>query len=203
MRLSHRAGWRRSRPPPSFSVMDAKVILCDFAEVSGGKLFVSGAGLALLASGTPMPPYRVNITLAILGLIRPEDTDATHKMTLELVQVGPSGEMRVALAEELPEGSDPADRGMFIAYFKAPRSPQMLPSDEWSMPMAIPMFGLGLPQLGPYYFSVRVDGREMDRASFRLLPPQPQQEFGDAGISDLDQLGQPSDGHQAGGEPPL
>ncbi len=53
---------------------------------------------------------------------------------------------------------------MFIAYFVAPRSPQMLPGDEWSMPMAIPMFGLGLPDLGPYYFSVRVDGREMDRA---------------------------------------
>ena len=53
---------------------------------------------------------------------------------------------------------------MFIAYFVAPRSPQMLPGDEWSMPMAIPMFGLGLPELGSYYFSVRVDGREMDRA---------------------------------------
>ena len=153
--------------------MDAKVILCDFAEVSGGKLFVSGAGLALLASGTPTPPFRVNVTLAILGLIRPEDTDVQHKMTLELVHMGQSGETRIPLAEELPEGADPADRGMFIAYFLAPRSPQMLPTDEWSMPMAIPMFGIGLPQLGPYYFSVRIDGREMDRTSFRLVPPQP------------------------------
>ncbi len=41
--------------------------------------------------------------------------------------------------------------------------------------MAIPMFGLGLPELGPYYFSVRVDGREMDRAAFRLMPPAPPQ----------------------------
>jgi len=153
--------------------MDAKVILCDFAEVSGGKLFVSGAGLALLASATPAAPYRVNITVAIIGLIRPEDTDVQHKMTLELVHMGQSGENRVPLAEDLPEGADPADRGMFIAYFLAPHSPQMVPTDEWSMPMAIPMFGLGLPQLGPYYFSVRVDGREMDRTSFRLVPPQP------------------------------
>ena len=45
--------------------------------------------------------------------------------------------------------------------------------------MAIPMFGLGLPELGAYYFSVRVDGREMDRASFRLMPPPPPQ-AGDA-----------------------
>jgi hypothetical protein len=64
---------------------------------------------------------------------------------------------------------------MIIAYFVAPRSPQMLPADEWSMPMAIPLFGLGLPVLGPYYFSVRIDGREMDRTSFRVMPFQAQQ----------------------------
>ena len=161
--------------PHSFFVMDAKLLLCDFAEVSGGKLFVSGAGLALLASATPDKPYRVNISLAILGLINLGDTDAQHKMTVELVYVAGRNETRVPLADELPEGSDPADRGMFIAYFVAPRSAQMLPGDEWSMPMAIPMFGLGLPELGPYYFSVRVDGREMDRASFRLMPTPPPQ----------------------------
>ncbi len=157
--------------------MDAKVVLCDFAEVCGGKLFISGAGLAMLASGTPEPPYRVNITLAVLGLIGLGDTDVQHKLTLELVQVGQPGETRVALTDEVPDGGDPADRGMFIAYFLAPRSPQMLPGDEWTMPMAIPMFGLGLPDLGPYYFSVRVDGREMDRTSFRLLPMQPPEMF--------------------------
>jgi hypothetical protein len=156
--------------------MDAKVILCDFAEVAGGKMFISGAGLALLASATPAPPYRVNVSLAILGLIGLKDTDAQHKLTLELVYMGPDGsETRIALADEVPEGGDPADKGMFIAYFVAPRSPEMLPTDEWTMPMAIPMFGLGLPELGSYYFSVRVDGREMDRASFRLVLPQPPQ----------------------------
>lgn len=156
--------------------MDAKVILCDFAEVAGGKMFISGAGLALLASATPTPPYRVNVALAILGLIGLKDTDAQHKMTLELVYMSEQGgETRVPLADEVPEGGDPADKGMFIAYFVAPRSPEMLPTDEWAMPMAIPMYGLGLPALGSYYFSVRIDGREMDRATFRLVLPQPPQ----------------------------
>jgi hypothetical protein len=154
--------------------MDAKVLLCDFAEVSGGKLFVSGAGLALISSGTPAPPFRVNITLAVLGLINIGDTDLQHKMTIELVNVGTNGETRVMLSEDLPD-VDTADKGMIIAYFVAPRSPQMLPADEWSMPMAIPLFGLGLPVLGPYYFSVRIDGREMDRTSFRVMPFQAQQ----------------------------
>jgi len=169
-----RGGWHVGGLPRSFMGMDAKVILCDFAEVSGGKLFISGAGLAMLASATPSPPYRVNIALAILGVIGIGDTDVQHKMTLELVQLGAIGETRIPLAEDTPEGGDPADRGMFVAYFMAPRSPQMVPEDEWSMPMAIPMYGLGLPELGPYYFSVRVDGREMDRTAFRLIPPQPQ-----------------------------
>jgi hypothetical protein len=160
--------------------MDAKVVLCDFAEVSGGKLFISGAGLALLASGTPASPFRVNVTLAVLGLITPEDTDVQHKMTIELVHVGTSMENRVMLTDEVPEGSDPADRGMIVAYFVAPRSPEMLPNDEWSMPMAIPLFGLGLPEIGAYYFSVRIDGREMDRSSFRVVPPQPPQMIGGA-----------------------
>ena len=171
--------------------MDAKLLLCDFAEVSGGKLFVSGAGLALLASAPPAQPYRVNLSLASLGLLNLSDTDAQHKMTIELVYVTGRNETRVPLADELPEGNDPADRGMFIAYFVAPRSPQMLPGDEWSMPMAIPMFGLGLPDLGPYYFSVRVDGREMDRASFRLMPPPPPQVAdlpGGPGVAQGDQL---------------
>lgn len=174
-----RRGWRGSQPPHSFLGMDAKVVLCDFAEVSGGKLFISGAGLALLASGTPETPYRVNVTLAILGLITPADTDLQHKMTIELVHVGTT-ETRVMLTDEIPEGGDPADRGMIIAYFVAPRSPEMLPSDEWTMPMAIPLFGLGLPEIGAYYFSVRVDGREMDRTAFRVVPPPPPEALGGA-----------------------
>ncbi|MCL6091950.1 MAG: hypothetical protein M1435_03240 [Actinobacteria bacterium] len=174
--------------------MDAKVILCDFAEVAGGKMFISGAGLALLASGTPTPPYRVNVALAIMGLIGLNDTDAQHKMTLELVYMAPDGEeTRVPLADEVPEGGDPADKGMFIAYFVAPRSPEMLPSDEWAMPMAIPMYGLGLPALGSYYFSVRIDGREMDRSSFRLVMPQPPDAVAPPGA--------PGSGEQSAGGP--
>lgn len=184
--------------------MDAKVVLCDFAEVSGGKLFISGAGLALLASGTPAPPFRVNITLAVLGLINPADTDLQHKMTIELVHTGPSMETRVMLTDELPEGGDPADRGMIIAYFVAPRSPEMLPNDEWSMPMAIPLFGLGLPELGAYYFSVRIDGREMDRTAFRVMPPQPEQMLGGAPAAAPGETAGGSDGGvQGAAEPPL
>jgi hypothetical protein len=153
--------------------MDAKVILCDFAEVSGGKLFITGAGLSLVASGTAEAPYRVNFALAVLGQIAWEDTDLQHRMNIELVYTGDGNESRVMLTDSLPEGTSQSDVGTIVGLFVAPRSPAMIQTDEWAMPMAVPFFGLGLPQLGSYYFSVRIDGREMDRAAFRVLPPQP------------------------------
>lgn len=154
--------------------MDAKVLLCDFAEVSGGKLFISGAGIGVLASGTPTPPFRTSVSLAILVMLDVGDTDTPHKMTIELVYSNGGNETRVILNDELPPGAEASDRGMIIAQFMVPRNPQMSAEDELTLPMAIPLFGLPLPQLGLYYFSVRVDGREMDRATFRavLQPPE-------------------------------
>lgn len=153
--------------------MDAKLLLCDFAEVSGGKLFISGAGIGVLASATPTPPFRTSVSLAILVMLGFEDTDIAHKMTIELVYTGGTTETRVVLNDEMPADSDPADRGMILAQFMVPRNPQLGPEDELTLPMAIPLFGLPLPQVGPYYFSIRVDGREMDRATFRAVVQAP------------------------------
>src|SRR5437588_657341 len=72
-------------PSSTLGPVDAKVMLCDFAEVSGGKLFITGAGISLLASGSGTAPYPVNISLAILVSIPWTETDAQHVMTIELV----------------------------------------------------------------------------------------------------------------------
>jgi hypothetical protein len=149
--------------------MDAKVMLCDFAEVSGGKLFITGAGISLLASGSTTSPYPVNICLAILVSIPWTETDSRHVMTIELVSEASGSQQRVMLSDQLPEGHDPADQGMVVFVFSAARLPTMIDGDESTMPVAVPLFGLPLPELGPYFFSVRIDGREMDRASFRLV----------------------------------
>jgi hypothetical protein len=152
--------------------MDAKVLLCDFAEVSGGKLFITGAGISLVASSSPTSPYRINLCLAILVSIGWNETDEEHRMTIELVSEAGGGQQRVALSDQLPDGSDPADTGLIVVVFSASRSPVMVDGDESTMPMTVPLFNLPLAEQGPYFFSIRVDGREMDRASFRLLPQQ-------------------------------
>lgn len=153
--------------------MDAKVILCDFAEVSGNKLFVSGAGISLLASAATSSPYPINVSLAILIAVPWNETDTQHVLTIELVSEAKGVQERVILNDQLPEGADPADRGLLAFVFQASRSPAMIDGDESTIPIAVPMFGLPLTDLGPYFFSVRIDGREMDRASFRLVPRQP------------------------------
>lgn len=158
--------------------MDAKVLLCDFAEVSGGKLFITGAGISLVASSSLQPPYPINICLAVLVQIPWHETDAEHLLTIELVSEADGGQRRVMLSDQLPEQANPADRGMIALVFSAMRLPTMVDGDESIMPMSIPLFGLPLPEYGPYFFSVRIDGREMDRASFRLVPLPPQQQQG-------------------------
>jgi hypothetical protein len=152
--------------------MDAKVMLCDFAEVSGNKLFITGAGISLLASGATTAPFPVNISLAILVSIPWTETDSQHVLTIELVSEATGAQQRVMLSDQLPPEADPADMGLIVFVFSATRLPTMIDGDESTMPIAVPMFGLPLPELGPYFFSVRIDGREMDRASFRLIPRQ-------------------------------
>jgi hypothetical protein len=152
--------------------MDAKVLMCDFAEVSGGKLFITGAGISIVGSSAPQPPCQVNVCLAIIVSIPWTETDAQHLMTIELVSEASGAQQRVMLSDQLPEGADPADRGLILVGFSAARVPTMMPGDETTMPLSIPLFGLTLPEFGPYFFSVHIDGREMDRASFRLVPMQ-------------------------------
>lgn len=161
--------------------MDAKVLLCDFAEVSGGKLFITGAGISLIASSSAQAPYPINLCLAILVEIPWNETEAEHILTIEMVSEADGSQRRLMLSDQLPEQADPADRGMIHIVFSAMRLPTMIDGDESMMPMSIPLFGLPLPEYGPYFFSVRIDGREMDRASFRLVPLPPQQQVPGAG----------------------
>lgn len=154
--------------------MDAKVLLCDFAEVSGGKLFITGAGISLIASSSTQSPYPINLCLAVLVQIPWNETDADHLLTIELVSEADGSQRRLMLSDQLPEQADPADRGMIAVVFTARRLPTMVDGEESMMPMSIPLFGLPLPDYGQYFFSVRIDGREMDRASFRLVPLPPQ-----------------------------
>jgi hypothetical protein len=145
-------------------------MLCDYAEVSGGKLFVTGAGVNLVGSAAAEAPHPINIALALLVHIPWGATNHQHKMTIELVSDTEKGPERVMINQILPPDGDEADRGMIIALFNAGRSPNMVVGEESLMPVALPMLGLPLPRIGSYFFSISVDGTESDRVSFRVAP---------------------------------
>ena len=58
-------------------------------------MFITGAGISLLASGAPAAPFPVNISLAVLVSILWTETDSQHAMTIELISE--------ASAEETPD----------------------------------------------------------------------------------------------------
>ena len=149
--------------------MQAKVLLCDYAEVAQNKLFITGANINRLGVQPSEPPYGVNIALAISVTIPWNATNQQHVMTIELVsdQGGGTSE-RVPLSGMLPPNHDPADNGMIVAAFNAGRAPDMTPGEDTLIPIAIPIFGLPLPHPGSYFFNIRIDGTDVDRVSFRV-----------------------------------
>ena len=142
--------------------------LCDFAEVSGGKLFIAGAGINLIGTDQAEAPHPVNLTLALMIRIPWNATNQQHKLRIELVSDMSDGSKRVPINTVLPPNSDEEDKGTIIAMFNAGRSPNMQIGEETLMPIALPMMGLPLPNIGFYFFGIGIDGSEMDRVSFRV-----------------------------------
>jgi hypothetical protein len=149
--------------------MQAKVLLCDHAQVAQSKLFISGANINRMMVA-PNAPHVVNVALAIEVMVPWNATNQAHSLTVELVS---DGGARIPLADMLPPDHDAGDMGMIVANFNVGRSPDLLPGEDTLMPIALPFYGLPLPQLGSYFFVVRIDGTEVDRVSFRISPINP------------------------------
>lgn len=152
--------------------MDARVLFCDFAEVSGGKLFISGAGISLVGAVQPAPPYPLTAALAILITVPEKETDRPHRLTVELLRRdGDGAEQRIAMTGPAPD-TIPGEEGLVVHPFAIERGSNLIEGDDVCVPLALPLSQFPLPQLGGYTFSVHIDDVEMDRASFRLVPIQ-------------------------------
>jgi hypothetical protein len=148
-------------------MMKIKALLCDHAEVSGNKLFISGANINLLGVRSADVPLRVNFALAIVAEIPWNATNEPHTMSIELVSDQGGTAERVPLSDDLPAGQEEADKGMIFAQFNVGRGPNMKRGEDTLLPIALPFFGLPLPRPGGYFMAIRIDGTELDRVSFR------------------------------------
>jgi hypothetical protein len=112
----------------------ATLILCDYAVVSEGKLYISGGGWSMVGPGPS--PAAIGILIAvpwdranhpIKMVLRLEDSDGQP-----VTQSGPLGDEPVQVAGELEIG----------------RPPGLKPGTPLNLPLAI-NFGAGIPGLVP------------------------------------------------------
>jgi hypothetical protein len=150
------------------SYMEASVIICDYAQVNNGKMYIVGAAGNLLVTQQAEAPHAINAWAAILVAVPWHSHNQAHKLVVSLVD---EDGHKIPLAHALPGAKvSPEDEGSVVGQFNAGRSPVMQAGDETVMPMAVPL-QLQVPKLGGYRVMLEIDGTEIASARFRVVFP--------------------------------
>ncbi len=152
--------------------MEATLILCDYAQVNGGKLYVVGAGINLLVTPTTTAPHTVNVWLGALVTVPWSAHNLPHSLK---VYVKTEDGVPVPIAATERRGPD--EEGGFLAEFNAGRGPQMQPGENSLMPLALPL-NAPHPSLGGYVATLAIDNEELATARYRVIAASP---FGSPG----------------------
>jgi hypothetical protein len=148
--------------------MELDVMLCDHAEVAGGKLFISGSAIDRmdLPPGAP-PPFVANF--AVAGLVRVPWTATNSEHSLSFRFLTEDG-----ADPELPEGVSPAPQSIGGEMrFNVGRPPAAANGQEQLVPFSFNFQGLPLMRTGRYVVVLSLDGTEMRKLSFAVTQ-QPQ-----------------------------
>lgn len=135
-------------------------MLCDYAQVSGNKLFISGANIDRVSvAADAKPPYLV--TLAVAGLVHIpwNETNAEHRLTMTLQDED-------GQPAAVPDGVAGPIGGEFA--FTVGRPAQLAPGDSQNVPFAFNFAGVPLVKRGRYSFAIAIDGAATASARFTL-----------------------------------
>lgn len=137
--------------------LKATLLLCDFAQEVGGKLYIVGGGFSKAISwGQP-----INMALAVKLDVPWHAANTKLKFVLALL----TEDGRVVHA---PDGTPIRADG----EFEVGRPPGLTAGTSLDAAMAIPMFGLPLVH-GAYRWEFRVQGELAQTAGFEVVPPPP------------------------------
>jgi hypothetical protein len=144
-------------------IMDLDVMLCNHAEVAGGKLFISGANIDRMAlPAATQPPYLANFAAAGIVRVPWTATNSEHKLTFKLVTE--DGQQ-----PETPPGVDPGPDGIGGEMrFNVGRPPQLASGEEQMVPFAFNFLGLPLMNTGRYGLVFSLDGTVVRRLAFSI-----------------------------------
>ncbi|HVQ88131.1 MAG TPA: hypothetical protein VMT88_08115 [Actinomycetes bacterium] len=146
--------------------MKLDALLCDHAQVSGGKLFISGANIDRIHVGADaQPPYLISYAVAGLIHVPWMATNAEHRLTLSLL----TEDGRIPAMGGGPE-QGVVPRGLTGEMrFNVGRPPQLAGGEEQLVPFAFNFVGLPLGELGRFAMVLSLDDEETRRLPFTLL----------------------------------
>ncbi len=151
--------WRTPHIPRDrgVSTPNATLLLCDFAQEVGGKLYILGGGFSKAYSwGQP-----VNMFLAIKLNIPWHMANQKLKFSLALVTEDDEPVLGLGGPPIRADGE-----------LEAGRPPGLTPGSMLDAGMVVPMFGLQLKH-GAYRWEMKLDGELIQTVVFEVLPPPP------------------------------
>lgn len=140
--------------------MELDVMLCDHAQVSGSKLFISGANInRVTVAASAMPPFPV--TLAVAGLIHVPWNSTNTEHTVAMALLDEDGQ-----PARVPEGVAGTIGGEFT--FNVGRPAQLAAGDSQIVPFAYNFAGIPLMQRGRYGFAITLNGTTLRSVPFTV-----------------------------------
>jgi hypothetical protein len=150
-------------------VISGQIILCDYAQVNGGKLYVVGAGVNLVTTAKAEPPHPINLWAGVIVTVPWNAHNEAHRLCVRLEDQDSNP---IRFAEPLPGAQVPDDfDGSLTAQFNVGRSPIMQQGDESIVPLAVAL-NIEVPKLGPYRVILSVDKDQAAIARFRVVHMQ-------------------------------
>ena len=133
---------------------DVTTLLCDYAQVADGKLFISGGGWSLCGPGPFVHGLAIKIGVPWHA--------ATQQHTLEAVLEDEDGRLVVLDDQDGHVGFD--------SNFEVERPTDLPPGTPLDLPLAVNMSPLELPPASGFVWILRIDGVEVSRTAFRTRP---------------------------------
>ena len=131
-------------------------LLCDFAQVAEGKLYLLGGGWSLCGPG----PFQHGLAIKV----EVPWNEANRPHVLEGV---------LKDADERPvKVGEPPNELRFRAEFEVGRPPGLPAGTALDVPLAVNFGPLELPPGAAYFWSISIDGRELQRVRFRTRNPR-------------------------------
>lgn len=131
------------------------ILLCDFAQVREGLLFVCSAGITRLL--IPSVPAPLQLSIAV---------------QLELEQTELSRPHQLVVSVRHNESATVAFR--LTTAFQLNGPPNLEPGESMMLPFAADLRGVAALHYGAYDVKVEVDDRDQRRATFYVVPAAPE-----------------------------